>query len=620
MESFPTTASPPTSYSPLLFTGIDVVDRTWGGFFRGGSYLLYGRATSGRDLLTLRFTQIGADAGESCLFISPQRPKDLMIQAASIGFDLRGAYEAGLVKLLRIPPAMAQQGQEDDGILRAIRDLVGLIREYRPQRLVINDFMPFVLFRSFDRLKAAITDLLEHTDVLDMTMVVVMSEPGNDPSRRIVEFIGSQMTGTLHLEMPEEGVESTERRLTLTPHIGHVRGVRSEPLELSGLLVPHGEGMPAPRIMPRLAAPAYTGYRADTDAPRTDGAVSDAPSVPAGATSEATSSVGGRPRQATELPRVPTFPAARPTMPSPVPTAGSPAPGIPVESDDAASFAETILNPYAEADAQARRPSDAVAPPPVARPLAVPPTAPPSIASPPVTAPPIPTPPLAGEREPFPEAVFDPYAPGGWNPPPSVAPSLSGDNAADTSFSDATVAEAPVMETPLSEATFPASSVADSFVAETTSPETPLPGASPASEGPTEVGTVVRDRSALHALLDEQYRALDHRVPFLVVAMRLDLGATPLGFDFMLDTVRAALRPTDTLYGDARTARLVAVLPESDADASGTFFTRLKTRLRDDAPHEAEALLRAIEAVVIPNGDPFPSADALLAYVLDTDA
>ena len=162
----------------------------------------------------------------------------LAVQAASIGFDLRGAYEAGLVKLLRIPPTMAYQGSEDDGILRAMRDLVALIRQHRPQRLVVNDFMPFVLFRSFDRLKAAVVDLLEHTDVLDMTMLLVMSEPGNEQSKRIVEFVGSQMTGSVRVEMLDDQPEATSRRLTLTPNIGHIRGTRSVEKIITGIVGP----------------------------------------------------------------------------------------------------------------------------------------------------------------------------------------------------------------------------------------------------------------------------------------------------------------------------------------------------------------------------------------------
>lgn len=602
-SSLPSAASAaaPTGYSPLLFSGVDVIDRTWGGLFRGGSYLLYGRASSGRDLLTLRFTQIGAELGESCLFISPQRPKDLMIQAASIGFDLRGAYEAGLVRLLRIPPAMAQQGQEDDGILRAIRDLIALIREYRPQRLVINDFMPFVLFRSFDRLKAAITDLLEHTDVLDMTMVLVMSEPGNEASKRIVSFIGSQMTGSLHLEMPEEHPESTQRRLTLTPTIGHVSGVRSEVLDLSGLLVPHG-GAPA-REMSRLPGPSEgPGLRALPSAEELAPAGPDGP-VPAAAAPP----VESGPRRAAEFPAVPTFPAsfgAAPVSPAsgaaalPVPGAAlpTPTPGVvpglgPV----------TVVNPYADAPA-------------------------PGIPAPAAPAPELPSialPPLGPPAGAVPGVVADPYAPTDWGAPPAYplsppaayppstpaayAPFMQGAASPDPgAFGSGTLSAMPGL--PMSS---PAPSMAPA-------------GASlaPLSDAAAGLGPMTtQDRTVLRTVLEAQYREAAARHPFLVIAMRVDASAVgPQGVAAMVDMVRGALGSTDMLYSDPATSRLVAVLPQTAAGASNAFFTRLKTRLRDELPAHAEALLRAVEAVVIPDGDPFPTADALLAYALDTAA
>ena len=211
------------SFAPKHQSGIDVVDNAWGGLYRGGSYLVYGRAASGRGLLTLTFAHTGANLSEPVLFVSPDRHKDLMIQAASIGFNLRDSYENGIVRLMRVPPLMNLQNMGDDGVAAALWDLVNLIRQHRPTRLIMNDFMPFVAFRSFDRFRNEFIQFLEQIDSLETTMMLVMPEPANEQSRRVIEFMASQMTGSMHIELADENTTTTKRRITLIPHIGHIK-------------------------------------------------------------------------------------------------------------------------------------------------------------------------------------------------------------------------------------------------------------------------------------------------------------------------------------------------------------------------------------------------------------
>ncbi len=263
------TSTPVTTFAPKILSGIDVIDKEWGGLYRGGSYLVYGRAASGRGLLTLMFIQTGALLGESCLIISPERPKDLMIQAASIGFDLQKAHREGTVRMMRIPPLFNLQSVGDDSVAQALRDLVEIIRRHQPKRLVVNDFTPFVLFRSFDRLRAEFIQMLEQIDPLDTTMMLAVAEPASRRSEEVVDFMKSQLTASIHLEMVPNGDLSTKRRLTLIPHIGHLKRkvvdnwdleslvASSEALASSLRMLPaqEEEARPAPQIAPKPAPP-----------------------------------------------------------------------------------------------------------------------------------------------------------------------------------------------------------------------------------------------------------------------------------------------------------------------------------------------------------------------------
>ena len=73
----------------LFPSGIPLVDLAWRGLYRGGTYFLIGPRKSGKTILALQFAMKCAEQNEVCLFFTSMRPKDLMILAASIDFDLQ---------------------------------------------------------------------------------------------------------------------------------------------------------------------------------------------------------------------------------------------------------------------------------------------------------------------------------------------------------------------------------------------------------------------------------------------------------------------------------------------------------------------------------------------------
>ena len=573
----PVSGGPVSSFVPKLATGVDLVDRAWGGFYRGGTYLVYGRAASGRDLFALRFLQTGAEAGETCLFLSPARPKDLLIQAASIGFDLRQSHAAGRVRLLRVPPSLSEGGEEDEGIARALRDLVALVRQHRPARLILGDFTPFVLFRSFDRFRAALVEMLEQTDVLDTTTLLVMGEPANAQSRRVLDFLTAQTTGTLHVAMPDDENAPT-RRVTLIPNIGHVRRRLVETWDLDDLL--DERPAPAPGARRRLAA-----------------AFGD----PLGGEPAPPSSAPPRPRfdDAFEAPGAPAAPA--PTAYTPIHLGGSaatrPPAAAPVWADDA-------LGTDGSGDGPPAFVADVAVP--ASRPLG------PAGAGP---------------------APSEPPAPTGWVDGPSGGRS-GGPFGHGLGPARPSVAAEPVAEEPgrFGSPRFPLEPAPPlrarpiPLGAAAAGPSLGAPsGKGPAAPPPAEETAAApvpphTDRAGFARVLARHFgRRHADGTPFVVVAIRLEAGSTagPLRFEFLTDLVVEALGPTDQVLVAARRERLVVLLAGSTDEAAAAFFARLKQRLRDEAPYQSEGLLHAISAILVPNGEPFLSAEDLLAYALD---
>ncbi len=570
------------TYTPKILTGIDAIDRNWGGFYRGGSYLAYGRAASGRDLLTMRFTQVGVQMGESVLFLSPSRPKDLMIQAASIGFNLREAYGQGLVKLLRIPPVLNQQSSDDSGILKSMRDLVAIIRREKPQRLVLNDFMPFVMFRSFDRFRGAFVEMLEHTDVLDMTMVLVMSEPANKESHQMIDFMNSQMTGSIHVMTPGEREDlHQKRRLVLMPNIGHLRRKSEEIWDLTPFIEEEQKLASGPNLLPgsQFVAPeaqeqTYRAIRLGAPMPpaTTDLPVHEEPPVPTGGMRLG----GGAPRpvapsaptMASEMPQVPTVLGEREELPTPTPEP-IPAPQPPTRQQ---------LRPSAQQPAQRPPAPQQAAPEPYEAPRPQQPITP----EPPRNLPHHGAPPSRELHD-----TPAPSAPQSYEPPrPAPRP---------------TPPPAPAYTPPQQ-------------------PVQPEPVAHEHEPQPTRTEAHYDRQRFVQRLQQHFERRESSNTPFLLVAMRMDPQASqhsgPFDFDTVSDLVASTLRPADDLYIDAENERLVVFLDDTRDDQKQAFFGRLKQRLAADVPQKADHLLHAVSAVTLPNGQPFGTADECLAYVL----
>src|ERR1035437_8683566 len=86
----------------LLASGISLVDSAWGGFYRGGTYMMIGSHKTGKTLLSLQYAMESAGQKELCLYFTSKRPKDLIIQAASIDFDLQEYMNQNLIIVVRV--------------------------------------------------------------------------------------------------------------------------------------------------------------------------------------------------------------------------------------------------------------------------------------------------------------------------------------------------------------------------------------------------------------------------------------------------------------------------------------------------------------------------------------
>jgi circadian clock protein KaiC len=116
-----------------LGTGVSALDTMLGGgLLPYSSTLVTGTPGSGKTLLGLSFLMEGAVRGERGLLAGfHETEPDLITTAARVGFDLRGAIEAGLIRVLWDPPLELSADAWAWRLLAAVDD-------HRPARVFVD--------------------------------------------------------------------------------------------------------------------------------------------------------------------------------------------------------------------------------------------------------------------------------------------------------------------------------------------------------------------------------------------------------------------------------------------------------------------------------------------------
>ncbi len=211
----------------LIPSGISFIDDAWGGLYSGGTYLLIGPHKSGRTLLSLQFAMECAKQDEVCLFFTTMRPKDLMIQAASINFDLETYMNQNSVVVVRVSPPteLYQETNPDEFLSEYMDDVAAIVQQYKPSKIIFDELTPFIGYKNLTMLQNAFlntTDLIEETGI---TSLFVLGEPVSPDTNRIVDKLSGFATGVIALQKEESlpgKFQSGE--IIITPNIGHAEG------------------------------------------------------------------------------------------------------------------------------------------------------------------------------------------------------------------------------------------------------------------------------------------------------------------------------------------------------------------------------------------------------------
>ena len=210
----------------LFRTGIPIVDNAWGGFYHGGTYLLVGEKKSGKTLLSLQFAVETAKNKEVCLYFTNSRPKDLIIHAASIDIDLESYINNNSIIIVRVanPADVVEYHDHDEFLSEYLRDIISLINQYNPSKLIFDELTPYVEFENPNLLREVFGQTIETIEDMGITSLLIIREPVAASAKAIFNVVNSFATGIVQLHKKEDIDAPQSGIIDITPNIGHAEG------------------------------------------------------------------------------------------------------------------------------------------------------------------------------------------------------------------------------------------------------------------------------------------------------------------------------------------------------------------------------------------------------------
>ncbi len=242
----------------LIQSGFPLIDQNWGGIYRGGSYVLIGPRKSGRTLIGLQFAMESAKSNEVCLYFTNMRPKDLMIQASSINFDIQSYMNQNLIIVVRVasPDEIYQTHDPDRYLVEYLNDIVTVVNHYNPARIVFDELTPYIGFNNLMLLRESFVHTLESIEDRDITSFFILGEPATQRAQEIVDTITNEVTGIIFLKKSVNLLDGKFHGgiATIIPNVGHTEGQFSaeyviEPFKGVTIRVPEPKPMPKEETM-----------------------------------------------------------------------------------------------------------------------------------------------------------------------------------------------------------------------------------------------------------------------------------------------------------------------------------------------------------------------------------
>jgi circadian clock protein KaiC len=163
-------------------TGVKELDEMLGGkgYYKGSSILLTGTAGSGKSSLAAAFVNAACRRGERCLYFAfEEATQQILRNMRSIGIDLAPHVKKGLLQFHIARPTLY-------GLEMHLVTIYDLIREHKPQVVVLDPITDFFAIGSTTEVKAAITRIIDFLKTNQITALFTSYTEEDVPNESVV--------------------------------------------------------------------------------------------------------------------------------------------------------------------------------------------------------------------------------------------------------------------------------------------------------------------------------------------------------------------------------------------------------------------------------------------------
>lgn len=209
-------------------SGLAALDAMLGGegFYRGSTVLVSGTAGTGKTCAAAQFLAAACGRGERCLCVLfEESPQQLIRNMASVGIDLRGPYEQGLLHFQADRPT-------GSGLEAHLAEIFRAVMELAPQAVVVDPVTNLIAVGSSLEVEAMLTRLIDYLKSSGVTALFTSLTPGSAGVGGAGTVVSSLMDCWIRLGLDERAGEF-QRHIAVMKSRGMSHSNRVYPFEIT---------------------------------------------------------------------------------------------------------------------------------------------------------------------------------------------------------------------------------------------------------------------------------------------------------------------------------------------------------------------------------------------------
>ncbi len=187
-------------------SGIPLVDKTWGGFYIGGTYFLIGPPRTGKTILGIQYARECVRQKQVCLYFTGMKPKDLLMLASNIDFDMKAFIDQDLIIVIKIAlPTLSNDFNKHDEELSIFwNEIIRVLNQYKVDRIIFDDFTPFIGFNKLNSLTDAYHNTIEIMKQNQTTNLFILSDPESSAKEGQVNTVLKEGNGVIYINKDKQ--------------------------------------------------------------------------------------------------------------------------------------------------------------------------------------------------------------------------------------------------------------------------------------------------------------------------------------------------------------------------------------------------------------------------------